>query len=250
MSCSKALRLGLASALLACSGSGRAPTTPPADLDPDRVQRGARLFIDPALSGDGSRSCATCHPGGEADGLVWAAGRAVEPGTPGGRRTRSLRGAWQSAPYFWDASAPTLSAALERMLAVEMRGAKLPPHDVAALEAYVLTLKPFDRGRVKPDGTPTEPVSLAARRGHLVYQRARCARCHPPAAFLVPQPADVGTGGAIDVPGLRGLAGRAPYGHDGRWATLEDALLAMLRYQELELNFDERLQLQEYLKLM
>ena len=31
---------------------------------------------------------------------------------------------------------------------------------------------------------------------------------------------------------------------------LEDAVLAMLRHQKLELSFDERLQLQEYLKLL
>ena len=79
---------------------------------------------------------------------------------------------------------------------------------------------------------------------------ARCTRCHPPAAYLVPRAADVGTGGLIDVPGLRGLSGRAPYGHDGRWASLEDAVLAMLRHEKLELSFDERLQLQEYLKLL
>jgi cytochrome c peroxidase len=248
MPCRKIASAALASVALACSGP-RAPSEAPTGLDPDRVQRGAMLFIDPRVSADQSRSCATCHPGGEADALVWSDGRAVEPGTPGGRRTRPLRGAWQSAPYLWDGSATTLRAALERMLRVEMGGSRLPEHDLAALEAYVLSLRPFDRGRLEEDGTPTEPVSLAARRGRGVFQRARCERCHPPAAYLVPLTADVGTGSAIDVPGLRGLASRPPYGHDGRWATLEDAVLAMLRWQKLELSYDERLQLQEYLKL-
>jgi cytochrome c peroxidase len=250
MRCWKATSAGLAGLWLACSTGGLAPSEPPTGLDPDRVQRGAMLFIDPRVSADQGRSCATCHPGGEADARVWARGVSVDPGAPGGRRTRSLRGAWQSAPYFWDASAPTLRAAIERMLQVEMGGAKLAAHDVEALETYLLSLTPFDRGRVQPDGTPTEPVSLAALRGWDVYRRARCTSCHPPAAYLVPRAADVGTGGMIDVPGLRGLAGRAPYGHDGRWATLEEAVLAMLRQQKLELSFDERLQLQEYLKLL
>jgi cytochrome c peroxidase len=243
-------RLALLCALLACSATPRAPTEPPSGLDPDLVQRGAMLFSDPRLSPDGSRSCATCHPRGEADDRVWARGRAVEPGTAGARRTRSLRGAWQSAPYFWDASAPSLHAALERMLEVEMGGARLPAHDVAALETYVLSLQPFDRGRVRKDGTPTDPVSLRALRGWGVYQRARCGACHPPSAYLIPRPADVGTGGPIDVPGLRGLASRAPYGHDGRWPTIDDAVAAMLGSQTIELSPDERAQLVEYLKLL
>ena len=249
MRCWKAINAILAGLWLACSTGGLAPSDPPSGLDPDRIQRGAMLFIDPRLSADQGRACATCHPGGEADGRVWARGVEVEAGAPGGRRSRPVRGVWQSAPYLWDASAPTLRAAIERMLEVEMGGAKLPPHDVDALEAYLLSLAPFDRGRVQEDGTPTEPVSLAALRGFGVYKRARCTSCHPPAAYLVPRAADVGTG-LIDVPGLRGLSGRAPYGHDGRWATLEDAVLAMLRQQKLELSFDERLQLLEYLKLL
>jgi cytochrome c peroxidase len=249
MRCSRTAS-ALAAALLGCSTGAGAPAAPPVGLDPDLVQRGARLFIDPALSRDGSRSCSTCHPGGESDGLVWKDAQPVDPGNPGGRRTRSLRGAWQSAPYLWDASAPTLRQAIERMLAVEMGGAQLPPHDAAALETYLLSLAPFDRGRVKPDGTPTEPVSLAARRGRDVFQRARCDSCHPAPAYLVPRAADVGTGGPVDVPGLRGLATRAPYGHDGRWRTLEDAVTAMLRASRVELSYDERLQLQEYLKLL
>jgi cytochrome c peroxidase len=219
-------------------------------LDPDLAQRGARLFIDPALSRDGSRACSTYHPGGDSDGLVWKGVQPVEPGTPGGRRTRSLRGTWQSAPYLWDASAPTVRQVLERMLAVEMGGVQLPPHDVTALETYLLSLTPFDRGRVKPDGTPTEPVSLAARRGREVFQRARCEGCHPPPAFLVPRAVDAGTDGPIDVPGLRGVATRPPYGHDGRWPKLEDAVRAMLRAGRVELSDDEHRQLQEYLKLL
>lgn len=250
MSSWKATSAILAGLWLACSTQGLAPSEPPTGLDPDRIQRGAMLFIDPRISVDGSRSCATCHPGGEADGKVWARGVAVEPGAAGGRRTRFVRGAWQSAPYFWDASATSLRGAIERMLAVEMGGTQLAPHDLQALETYVLSLAVFDRGRIQDDGTPNDPVSLAALRGFAVFERARCTTCHPPAAFLVPRAADVGTGGMIDVPSLRGLAGRAPYGHDGRWATLEEAVLAMLRLQKLELSFDERLQLQEYLKLL
>ncbi len=236
--------------VLACAGGAPPVAEVPPRLDNDLVQRGGLLFMNPGLSADGTRSCTTCHPGGRADDRVWIEGREAAPGEPGARRTRSLRGAWRSAPYFWDASAPTLEAAIERMLRVEMGGARLGPRDLEALVAYVSSLTPFDRGRVEPDGTPVEPVILSARRGWDEFRRARCGLCHVPPSFQGPIPADVGSGGAIDVPSLRGLADRAPYGHDGRWKTVEDALLAKLAALGLKLDFDQRLRLLEYLKLL
>jgi len=61
---------------------GPAPASMPV-LDADLVQRGAALFSDRRLSGDGSRSCASCHPGGGEDHQVYRNGESVEPGTPG-----------------------------------------------------------------------------------------------------------------------------------------------------------------------
>jgi cytochrome c peroxidase len=222
----------------------------PPVLDPDLVARGGLLFLNPGVSGDGARSCTTCHPGGRADASVWKAGVEATPGTPGGRRTRSLRGAWRAAPYYWDASETRLRTVIEQQLSVEMSGAVLPEHDLAALTSYVASLTPFDRGRTQLDGTPTEPVVLTARRGWGVFRKAGCMECHPPPSYLSPTPADIGTGGAIDVPSLRGLGDRAPYGHDGRWASVEDAVKAHLAAAGIELSFDERLYLLEYLKLL
>ncbi len=49
-----------------------------------------------------------------------------------------------------------------------------------------------------------------------------CATCHGGPALTNNQTVDVGTGGAFQVPSLRGLAARAPYLHDGRAATLRE----------------------------
>ncbi|HTO07774.1 MAG TPA: cytochrome c peroxidase [Myxococcota bacterium] len=255
MSCSTVTRLLLAAAaagsltgctfLMAVKGP---PTTPPA-LDPDLVQRGAMLFNDPKLSGDGSRACATCHPGGGSDMKVYLDGSPVAPGTPGGWRTLSLRGAWQTAPYLWDNSATTLAQAVDRMFAVEMRGGKLAGREREALEAYVLSLAPFDRGRLQPDGTPNEPVSLAARRGFAVAQDA-CLGCHKPPAYARLLRYDVGTGGAFAVPTLRGVSAGGPYGHDGRWPDLATCIRAIAAAKEITLTDDQLSQLLEYLKLL
>ena len=228
---------------------GPAPASMPV-LDADLVQRGAALFSDRRLSGDGSRSCASCHPGGGEDHQVYRNGESVEPGTPGGLRTQSLRGLWQTAPYLWDGSATTLRAATERMLLLEMRGGVLSGRDAEALESYLLSLAPFDRGRIQPDGAPVEPVNLTARKGFAVFVEAGCADCHAAPAFARARTSDVGTGGRFSVPTLRGVATRGPWGHDGRWADLESAVRAIAAASGVELGSDQISELLAYLALL
>jgi Di-haem cytochrome c peroxidase len=249
MSFSRAISVVAALALAGCSlfSVPKTPTTPPV-LDPDLVQRGAILFADSRLSGDGSRACATCHPGGGSDHNVYRDGALVPPYTEGGRRTLTLRGMWQTAPYLWDDSAPTVAGAVDRMLAVEMNGGSLAGRDRDALETYLLSLTPFDRGRIQPDGEVVEPSTLAARRGSAVFARV-CAECHVPPAFMQPRRADMGTG-EWAVPTLRGVSVSGPYGHDGRWADLETVTRSMADHQEAHLSADELAQLLAYLQLL
>ena len=68
--------------------------------EPDAVAKGRQLFHttgDPRISSDG-RACASCHPDGRDDGLVWA--------TPDGpRQTPTLAGRLAgTAPYGWNGS--------------------------------------------------------------------------------------------------------------------------------------------------
>lgn len=253
MRCWRAARpelLGLcAASILCCAVPPPAVPDRPPLLDPDRVQRGAFVFMDPRSSGELGRSCASCHPGGGSNGGIYREGVDAAPGEPGARNVPALWGAWQSAPYLWDGSAPELRRVIERMLRLEMGGALLPGYDVDALDAYVRSLAVFDRGRLEPDGMPVEPVTLAARRGAEVFLRAKCDGCHPAPAFFRPEPADVGTGMPVDIPTLRGVGSTPPYGHDGRWATLEQAVDAMLAYLKVDLSEREHHQLVEYLKL-
>lgn len=214
------------------------------------MQRGAFLFLNPALSGDGSRACATCHPGGSSNGKVYRDGEEVAPGSPGGRVVPELRGLWQTPPYLWDGSLGSVGEAIDRMLAVEMRGAQLSPVDREALEAYVLSIPPFDNGRIEPDGTPVEPATLSARRGFGVFQRVECTTCHPAPSFAHRFRFDVGTGGKWSVPSLRNVSRTAPYGHDGRWPDLETAVRAILQSRDIELAARELNYLLRYLELL
>jgi cytochrome c peroxidase len=87
------------------------PPPAPADnpMTPDRIALGARLFADPRLSGDGRRSCASCHRPERAftDGRRRA--RAVS-GAPLRRNTPTLWNLAWSKHYFWDGRAPSLEA--------------------------------------------------------------------------------------------------------------------------------------------
>ncbi len=233
----------------ACRLAGDGPLVAPTP-DPDLVQRGGLLFMSPALSGDGRRSCATCHPSGGSNGGVYVDGVEVPPGTPGARVTLGLRGLWQTPPYYWDGSVPSLDEAIARMLEIEMRGGQVDATDFAALEAYVLSIPPFDRGRVEPDGTPIEPVTMATRKGFQVFKQAKCTLCHPPPLFTRRMRFDLGTGLKLHPPILRGVASSGPYGHDGRWSTLEEAVRAMLATREIEYTEQELSQLLSYLELL
>ena len=242
--------LGLWLAQISCQILAPSAPLQPPTLNPDLVARGALLFLDPALSVDGRRSCATCHPGGGSDGRVYRDGEAVLVGTPGSRNTPSLRGVWQTAPYLWDGSLATVEAAIGRMLAVEMGGGSVSEIDLRALETYVLSISRFDRGRIEQDGTPVESSGLAARLGFELFGRIECARCHPPPSFARRRPSNVGTGQVLDPPTLLGLKHSAPYGHDGRWPSVEAALRAKLEHAGVELSERELLDLLAYLDLL
>lgn len=217
---------------------------------PDLVQRGAFLFLDAGLSGDGTRSCASCHPGGGSDRNVYRDGEKVAPGAPGGRRTLALRGLPQTAPYLWDGSLETLRATIDRMLRVEMRAGPIPPQDLGALEAYLQSIPPFDRGRIEPDGTPREPATLTMKRGFEVFREAGCRECHPPPAYTRPGRFDVESDGRWSAPTLRGVSVSGPYGHDGRWSSLERALTAPGHPPETRLSSEDLHRLLAYLGLL
>jgi len=85
------------------------PAPPDNPVTAAKVALGARLFSDPRLSGDGQRSCASCHR----PKLAFSDGRRRAQGRNGkslNRNTPSLFNlAWSSA-YFWDGRAPSLEA--------------------------------------------------------------------------------------------------------------------------------------------
>jgi len=54
----------------------------------------------------------------------------------------------------------------------------------------------------------------------------------------------------LEPPSLRGVSDTPPYGHDGRWSSLEEAVRAILLYRGTELPEREVWQLIRYLELL
>lgn len=216
------------------------------------VLRGRILFgrsVDPRMTTGGYLSCASCHPEGDHDGRTWDFTDRGE----GLRNTISLRGRAGRAPIHWSANFDEVQdfendvrgpqagtgfltdadfAATADTLGTSKAGLS---EDLDALAAYVESL----------DEVPRSPAPEGSVDGEAVFLAAGCAACHPAplyedSVFLAPgEPLlhDVGTIGpgsghrlggpllGIDTPPLRGLAGTAPYLHDGSAATLHEVLV-------------------------
>ncbi|MEZ4438649.1 MAG: c-type cytochrome [Polyangiaceae bacterium] len=186
--------------------------------------RGRRIFHDThdlRVSGDG-RACASCHPDGLDDGLVWSS-------PDGPRQTRRLSGLLQgTAPYGWfgrhEDLRAHLGATIERLGGVGFRDAR-DQEDLAALIHYIERLPTPREGARAED----EEGALLAR-GKALFDSSEqgCGMCHD-GGGTDGAPHDVGSARRLvkfDTPSLRFIGESAPYYHDGRFASLEQLLAA------------------------
>lgn len=155
-------------------------------------------------------SCASCHPEGRDDGIVW------NFATDGVRRTQSLAGnILDRAPYHWSGDEGSLPVLLDDVFAKRMSGGTLTPAQKAALGPWL--------NRVPaPAAASVDPSAVA--RGAAIFETASvgCVSCHNGALLTNNQRFDVGTGGQFKVPSLIGVGARPPFMHNGCAATLMD----------------------------
>jgi mono/diheme cytochrome c family protein/DNA-binding beta-propeller fold protein YncE len=193
--------------------------------DPERpvpvdVALGRLLFHsvgDARISRDG-RACASCHPDGRDDSLVWA--------TPDGpRRSIMLAGRLKdTAPYAWNGSEQALVDHLGITFDRLHGAGGLRSLELDALAAYVNALpQPV---------APTQDDARTIARGAQVFASAEvgCAGCHSGATATDNQVHDVKSktdqdrSGSFNTPTLRFVGGTGPYFHDGRYKTLTELL--------------------------
>jgi cytochrome c peroxidase len=167
---------------------------------------------------------------------------------------------------------PAYNASFQKEFGGGPTGARI----VQALATFVRTIH---AGDTPWDRHPQDDASLKASevgRGFLVFSDvAHCTNCHLPPLFSDTLPHNTGVGldrekpdmgrgqiladaatkanqpvtdemkklmGAFKTPSLRGVALSAPYFHDGRAATLEEAVDFMLQGGYKNANLDEKLQ--------
>jgi mono/diheme cytochrome c family protein len=204
-------------------GSGDVDTIPVAD-DPLRadISRGRALFHaedDRRISRDG-RACATCHPEGRDDGVVWRLG-------DGPRQTLTLAGHVENGPYGWHGVHATLDGNIRETI-MRLGGSGLSDADLAALASYIR------EGMFVPK-RPAPPAASEAlvARGRELYtsEKLGCNNCHDLNRGTSDREVhDVGSKAsgesrtAFRTPPLGMLEATAPYFHDGRYATLEALL--------------------------
>jgi len=159
------------------------------------------------LDTGGGIACASCHPGGGDDGHVWEFA-AVSP-----VRTQPLEGMVDLAPYHRRGDVASFEDLMSG-LADQMAGPRLDAETLASVRHWLVRLPAAPRGPL----LDRERV----QRGAAVFVEAGCERCHA---------GELGTDRSYQVgertwqtPPLRGIALRAPYLHDGRAATLDEAL--------------------------
>lgn len=156
-------------------------------------------------------ACASCHPEGRDDGLVW------QFQDEGLRRTQNLAGSILSrAPYHWTGDQADLPTLMDDVFSIRMAGATPTRSEHRSLGPFL------DR---VPAPAPTAAVDPdAAARGKAVFDAPEvgCNACHSGALLSTKAIVDVGTGGKFKVPSLIGVSARAPFLHNGCAATLKD----------------------------
>jgi cytochrome c peroxidase len=213
-----------------------AGTLPPSKLNPE-LALGRNLFHrsdDRRTSGAGL-ACATCHPDGMQDGLVWR--------LKGTRVQTPMLAAKiaDTAPYNWHGSAPTLEENISQTIK-RLGGNGLPDAERHALARY---LRKGLHAPTRPKISDDPLVAL----GREVFSRPAvgCADCHTvDGTFTDSARHDVGTlsaqergelaaagdrtkdPAAFDTPSLLGVGLTQPYFHNGSAPSLE-ALIASNR---------------------
>ncbi len=233
---------------------------PVSDQEKQIVHRGMELFHDAGRSLDQWYSCRSCHLDGGSNAKAmdtWNDGTALTPKT-----VLPLAGVTETGPWTWHGWQTDLDESIQNSFTETMQGEPVPAADVAAVRAYLTSLKPLNNPFRAELANPHSEFARAVDNGKQLFHSAEvgCATCHSGPQFTDGQVHDVGLGGASDkyhgfnTPSLLGVYIKVRLLHDGRSKSLEDLLKKWHSPAEIgggaELNDEQLAQLVAYLKTL
>lgn len=188
-------------------------------LTPEKVALGRQLFFDERLSGDGTRSCYSCHlcEKGLTDGLPKAVG-AFNKQLP--RSSPTLWNIGYHKEFYWDGRSPSLEkqamaawtggnmGAKADEIAAKLNGIEgyhsqfhkvfdgdaTPDNIVKAIAAFERTIISGDTAWDRYRAGDTSAMSEVAIRGWNVFQAIKCTNCHDGVLLTDQQYHNVGIG--------------------------------------------------------
>jgi cytochrome c peroxidase len=240
------------------------PITPipgPPTIDPLKIKLGERLFGDPRLSHDNSRSCSSCHD----LGTNGASTKSHDVGLDGSSLPFNTLTVFNAALNFrlgWEGKIRTLETDTEVLLdSPQIMGTSIPEvvekldadpsmrREFAAVYGrgpdasnVVDAIASFERTLITPDSRfdrwlagDAAALSTDELDGYRLFKSLGCVSCHQGVnvggnlferhgifhPLASPQPE------ILRVPSLRNVATTAPYFHDGSAHTLDDAVRKM-----------------------
>lgn len=190
-----------------------------------QIRRGEHLFNDGMICFQGWQSCASCHSSdARVDGMNWDN---LNDGIGNPKNVKSLLLAHQTPPSMAmgvreDAEYAVRAGIRHTLFTVQ------PEEDCVALDEYLKALQPIPSPWLVDGG-----LSPSAERGKALFfdSKIGCAGCHRPPLYTNLKSYDAGTVGRFDkptdrfdTPSLIEVWRTAPYLHDGRAVTIEEAI--------------------------
>lgn len=169
---------------------------------------GHRLFHEAGRAGV---ACASCHPEGGDDGLTWNLPQPLH--TPA--LYVELAG---TEPFHWRGELPDFGELVHEVHEKRMGESLQSDERIAAFEGWVTKLRT----------APPRTMDGEAEAGRELFASYGCATCHQGIAMTNGQTVAMGSSTAVQVPTLRAVSLHPPYMHDGRAATLADAVREMI----------------------
>ena len=201
---------------------------PKRDIAGDRLRRGEMLYNDGSMCFQQWQSCASCHPDGRVDGLNWDL---LNDGMGNPKQTKS--------ELFSHCTPPTMITGIRKDMhtcnragLIHIQFVTRPEEDVHCFDAYCTAMK-----AVPSPYLVNGRLSERAKRGAVLFKKAKCADCHAGTKSSEGEPLwtdlklyDLGlglgteAGRKFDTPTLAECWRTAPYLYDGRALTMEEVL--------------------------